>query len=456
MRVLLVRPWIHDFSTYDLWIQPLGLLYLGGVLAQNGFDLDYLDCLEKRFEYKLDGRAKFAKEIIPTPEPLIGILRHYGRFGVSPDEFHSRLKRFQKPDVILVTSGMTYWYPGVQETIQNLREAYPETKILLGGIYATLMPQHARLHSGADEVVTGECEEQIVDLLRNFRRAAVPGRQARTEARPPKSELHEYPWPAWHLTGEKRYRVLLTSRGCPYRCTFCASDILNEQKFQQRKAENVFAELEKYYFEDHIEHFVFYDDALLIHHKKHLQPLLEKVIERGIHAKFHTPNGLNAREIDERLAELMHTSGFKTIRLSLESVNPDIQKVQGNNKVTNQLFANAVNNLYRAGYNEGDVECYLIQGLPDQKLQDVRNSLKFVADLGVIARLATFSPIPGTPEAEAARKRIGENFMVEPLLQNHSYFPLKNTGMTEQDLHDFKDVCNSNNERIRVLRGIAS
>ncbi len=456
MRVLLVRPWIHDFSTYDLWIQPLGLFYLGGVLARNGFDLDYLDCLEKRFEHKPDGRAKFAKENIPTPEPLKGILRHYGRFGITPDDFHERLKGLQKPDVILVTSGMTYWYPGVQETIQNLRKAYSDTKILLGGIYATLMPQHARLHSGADEVVTGEFENQIVDFLRNFTSRAVPGRQAGTEPRPPKSELHEYPWPAWHLTSEGRYRVLMTSRGCPYRCTFCASDILNDQKFQQRKVENVLEELEKYYFEDHIEHFVFYDDALLIHHKKHLQPLLEKVIERGIQAKFHTPNGLNAREIDERLAELMYASGFKTIRLSLESVNPDIQKVQGNNKVTNQLFAKAVSNLYRAGYNEGEVECYLIQGLPDQKVEDVRRSLDFVAELGVIARLATFSPIPGTPEAEMALKRIGQNFLTEPLLQNHSYFPLKNAGMTEQDLQEIKDMCNSNNGRIRSLRGIAS
>ncbi|MCI0602012.1 B12-binding domain-containing radical SAM protein [bacterium] len=455
MRALLVRPWIHDFSAYDLWIQPLGLLYLAGVLAQNGFDLDYVDCLEKRFEHKPDGRAKFAKKIIPTPEPLKGILRHYRRFGISPDEFHERLKGLQNPDVILVTSGMTYWYPGIQETIRNLREAYPETKILLGGIYATLMLHHARLHAGADVVVAGEFENQIVDFLNNLQRAAVPGRQAGAEARSPKFSLHDYPWPAWHLTGEKRYRVLMTSRGCPYRCTFCASDVLNDQKFQQRNVDNVLAELEKYYFEDHIEHFVFYDDALLIHHKKHLQPLLEKVIARGIQAKFHTPNGLNAREIDGRLAELMYTSGFKTIRLSLESVNPDIQKVQANNKVTNQLFENAINNLYRAGYVAGDVECYLIQGLPDQKMEDVLNSLEFAAGLGVIARLATFSPIPGTPEAEVARKKIGDHFLVEPLLQNHSYFPLKNTRMTEQDLQYIKDLCNSNNERIRA-RGIAS
>ena len=62
---------------------------------------------------------------------------------------------------------------------------------------------------------------------------------------------------------------------------------------------------------------------------------------------FHTPNGLNAREVDEQLAELMFESSFRTIRLSLESVNPEIQKVQSNNKVTNNLFTKAIQNLYR-------------------------------------------------------------------------------------------------------------
>ena len=215
---------------------------------------------------------------------------------------------------------MTYWYPGVQETIRHLRQAFDDVQIILGGIYATLMPEHARKYSGADRVVRGESENQIVSLLTNgASRREFPN-------------INDYPWPAWHLTGERRYRVLYTSRGCPYRCTFCASDILNEQNFHQRKVENVLAELEKYHLEDQIKHFVFYDDALLINHKRHLHPFLEDVIRRGFDVKFHTPNGLNAREVDESLAQLMYAAGFETIRLSLESVNPEIQKLQGNNK----------------------------------------------------------------------------------------------------------------------------
>jgi radical SAM superfamily enzyme YgiQ (UPF0313 family) len=171
-----------------------------------------------------------------------------------------------------------------------------------------------------------------------------------------------------------------------------------------------------------------------------------------LHLKFHAPNGLNAREVDSELAHLMKESGFQTIRLSLESVSPEIQKVQGNSKVNNRMFEDAVKNLYGAGYREGDLECYLIQGLPGQTVDEVRASLKFVADLGVISRLATFSPIPGTPEAEAARKQIGEEFLREPLLQNHSVFPMKNQTMTWQQLQEIKLECNEHNEKIRGAR----
>jgi hypothetical protein len=434
-RVLLIQPWIHDFSTYDLWIQPLGLLYLAGVLQEHAIEVNYIDCLNDRYDVRPDGRGKFVKTELPVPAPLKGIKRKYGRFGISLEEFRSKLSCLSRPDVILVTSGMTYWHPGVQETIHELRKFFPEVQIILGGIYATLMPEHARLHSGADVVINGQFENGIVELI-----TGTPGR--------PYQSLNEYPYPAWNLTGQSAYRVVMTSRGCPYRCTFCASDILNAQRFTLRQIENVIEEISNYYYNS-ITNIVFYDDALLIKHRHHLETILHGLLARDIRVSFHTPNGLNAREIDPQLAELMFQSSFRTIRLSLESVNPEIQKVQGNNKVTNALFTRAIKNLYSAGYGAGDIECYLILGLPGQTPQDVRDSLAFVNDLGVIARLAVFSPIPGTPEAEAARKIIGDAFLHEPLLQNHSAFPLRDESMTEGQLQAIKHECNRNNEAIR-------
>ncbi|HSE39546.1 MAG TPA: hypothetical protein VLH08_02170, partial [Acidobacteriota bacterium] len=57
--------------------------------------------------------------------------------------------------------------------------------------------------------------------------------------------------------------------------------------------------------------------------------------------------------------------------------------------------------------------------------------------------------IPGTPEAAAARKIIGDGFLYEPLLQNHSAFPLKDASMTEDELQAIKLKCKANNDAIR-------
>ena len=69
------------------------------------------------------------------------------------------------PRAILVTSLMTYWYPGVQETIQLLRSVFPEVPILLGGIYASLLPEHAQEHCGANEVLVGPGEADLEEAL---------------------------------------------------------------------------------------------------------------------------------------------------------------------------------------------------------------------------------------------------------------------------------------------------
>ncbi len=63
-----------------------------------------------------------------------------------------------RPDAVLVTSLMTYWYPGVTAAIRLVREYFPGVPVILGGIYASLCPDHARSHSGADLVLTGPWE----------------------------------------------------------------------------------------------------------------------------------------------------------------------------------------------------------------------------------------------------------------------------------------------------------
>ena len=143
-NILLVNPWIHDFAAYDFWAKPMGLLILTAILRQHGFTVSYLDCLD-RFHPNAPqtdpntrhGRGPYLKEQISKPKGLEDVPRNFSRYGVRPDWFRADLLSIAKPDLIFITSLMTYWYPDVQEAIGIIKYTYPDIPLVLGGIYAT-------------------------------------------------------------------------------------------------------------------------------------------------------------------------------------------------------------------------------------------------------------------------------------------------------------------------------
>ena len=170
-HILLVNPWIHDFAAYDFWAKPLGLLTIASILGYHGFNVTYLDCLD-RFHpemppsdlYARNGRGPYLKTLIPKPRGLEDVPRKFSRYGIRKNWFRKDLQSISKPAFVLMTSLMTYWYPGVQEAIGVIKEIFPDVPVVLGGIYAGLCHDHALNHSGADHVVTGPGEKYLLEL----------------------------------------------------------------------------------------------------------------------------------------------------------------------------------------------------------------------------------------------------------------------------------------------------
>src|SRR5262249_7424895 len=159
-RILLVNPPIYDFSAYDFWLKPYGMLRIAGWLrgqAELGL-FDYLDRLHPSVQRTCAsdswGRGPFPFENVPRPEVFATFPRRYRRFGLPRSLFQSFLADHGAFDFALVQTVMTYWYPGVREVIEDIRSFSPGTRIALGGVYATLCPDHAR-SLGADLVVEG-------------------------------------------------------------------------------------------------------------------------------------------------------------------------------------------------------------------------------------------------------------------------------------------------------------
>jgi radical SAM superfamily enzyme YgiQ (UPF0313 family) len=124
-------------------------------------------------------------------------------------------------------------------------------------------------------------------------RAFEPDRYADPRAWPP---------PAHDLVS-RPFAAVITSWGCPYHCTYCASHRLHPA-FIRREPSAVVGEIAQC-VERGIRDFAFYDDALLVDAGRHIAPILEEVLERGLQVRFHTPNGLHARAITADLAALM-------------------------------------------------------------------------------------------------------------------------------------------------------
>ncbi|MBC7188495.1 MAG: radical SAM protein [Calditrichaeota bacterium] len=423
LHILLVNPWIHDFAAYDFWARPLGLLYVGGVLRSAGCRLSLVDCLDRRHpaveamvgrvRERGDGTGKFFRQPIPKPAVVQHVPRVFCRYGMPVQVFARQLKELGRPDAILVTSGMTYWYTGLAETVGMLREAFPGVPVVVGGIYATLCPEHAEKTLAPEALVQGPGENVVVEVLNRLCHAELP------EAR--YGSLDELPYPVYDLYPKLETVAVLTSRGCPYRCSFCASALL-AGSFAQRAPEAVVAEIE-HWLSRGARHIAFYDDALFLRADEHIKPLLELVIRRGVKAQFHTPNGVQPRAVDRELATLLRRAGFATLRLSFETVN-EARQEDMSAKVSSEDLARALEALAQAGFRRQDIGVYLLMGLPGQEVEEVVESILFVARLGARVCLACFSPIPGTREWQRAVASGALAPDTDPLLCNESVYPL--------------------------------
>jgi radical SAM superfamily enzyme YgiQ (UPF0313 family) len=404
-KILLVNPPIHDFTAYDFWLKPYGLLRIAGYLrGQAELRLfDYLD----RFHPLAPtaavsssdpwGRGRFLMEPLPKPAPLATIPRTYRRYGLPRQLLRTFLAQYGPFDVALVQTVMTYWYPGVQEVIEDLRVLSPQTRIVLGGVYATLCPRHAA-SLGADLVVEHSNLDPLWHLLQLTPHWQEP--------------------PLWEAYAELRVGVLKLADGCPFRCTYCSVPQVYPP-FAARPLERALTEL-AWLCQQGVQNVAFYDDALLFKPEQILLPFLAQVMQRGIKVNFHTPNALNARFITRDIASAMVQAGFQTFFLGFESSAYAWQRRTGSKVYAHEL-EQAVDHLVRAGAAIDQITAYLIIAHPYTEQQEVETSMHFAHRVGLRLMLSEFSPIPGTPDGEYCRQWVD---LDEPLWHSKSVFPV--------------------------------
>lgn len=430
LKVLLVNPWIYDFAAYNLWSAPLGLFKVAEYLSSFDTGLHLIDCTAS-FEIRKYGSGRYRYEKAVKPSLLRDVPRQYKRYGIGTDDFIRRLKDISPVDIVLMTCMMSYWYPGAMEAVNIIRGVFGDVPVVLGGIYATLYHEHASAHSGADFIYKGPLRESLNFALKTF--------GFRLKRKGP-----ALPYYRLGLCESYPFAPVLSATGCPFKCCYCASNLLHE-RYRRSTVDDVLNDLSEL-CRLGVNDFAFYDDALLFDNEKHIKPLLRKAVRNGVNARFHTPNGLHARFVDEELAFLMREANFRTIRLGFETTDEHRQEKTGN-KVSNDELSRAVKYLNRAGFTKEELGVYLMYGLPGQPIREVREGISFLKSLDVRIHLTEFSPIRGTLAWEELLQKGSIEDGLDPLLTNNTVFSYLYAGYDSEDVGRMKiDVKEYNNK----------
>ncbi|MEE8440894.1 MAG: cobalamin-dependent protein [Spirochaetia bacterium] len=432
-RALLIQPPIYDFALYDLFHQPFGLLRIGRWLEDSGYHVELLDSLDPVPAGRTHaGRGKFHRQVVDRPPSLQGVDRLFARYGAPEETIRERI-RAADPDVVLVTTGMTYWYPGIAEIAALVREVRPDAPLIAGGVYATLLPDHCAEQLGSDLVVRGAADGKLGGMLAGL---GLPE---------PQGEVPYLPSVGLRTASGRLHgaAAIRLQEGCPHRCAYCASPIISP-RLQAGDPAALLEHIIELHEHLGISAFAFYDDALLHDADRGLRPLLDGILNRygSRELALYLPNAVHLDYITDDLAGLMHEAGFREIRFGLESTDSAFHSTL-DSKLLPERVAGKVESLLRAGFTGGRITAYILVGLPGQKFAGVRRTLADAARFGINVSLAEYSPVPGTPLYAAARESSGLDLDGEPLLHNNSVFPLLSGQLTAAQMSETRATVRS-------------
>lgn len=385
MKVLLINPpqTFYLGSEQPAGNLPIGLMYIAAVLQKANFEVEILDAfmadpvIRKENEATIVGMPfdKIKKEISATNADIVGI------------------------------SGPFTCQIGNTIKISNLvKQVNPEVLTVVGGPHVTLV-SHEFLEeaNNVDVVVRGEGEYAMLDIVQalesNHSFDKIEGLAYRenekivlTRSRPLIENLDELPYPAYDLVDMEKYLApknigyrsfqnraisMITSRGCPFNCCFCAVHLHMGKEFRAHSSEYVLDHIQFVVDKYKVKNIFFEDDNLTLDEKR-FEAICDGIISRRIKIGWETPNGVRADCLNLKLLKKMKQSGCKSVFVGVESGEQQIlDNVIGKSLDLKRVIEFA-KDAKEIGLKTG---AFYIIGFPGETKQDMQKTVDFALKL---------------------------------------------------------------------------
>jgi len=356
-----------------------------------------------------------------------------------------------------------------------IKNVDPRIVVVAGGAHATVCPEEVLGDDNCDYLLLGEAEESFHELIMALQQdteiTTIDGLGWKAEGKLKINrklrfvkDLDSMPFPAYHLMEldkyfgldashgdrhKKRFCPIITSRGCPAKCTFCSAHQVWGNKYRMRSVENVIKEMRLLKDQYGIEEIMFEDDNVTADAKR-AKLLFSRMIEERLDFVWDTPNGAGVWSMDEEMIDLMKKSGCVRLHFPVESgsqyvLNSIIKKPLNLEKVKKLLKYGQKINLHHS--------MFLVIGMPGEKLSDIWESFKFAAECGCYApHISVATPYPGTKLFEDCVKN---NYFSKPFSLDDLFirsFLISTPDWNEEDL---KKILFKGNLYLK-LRGLIS
>ncbi|MDO5835867.1 MAG: radical SAM protein [Methanobacterium sp.] len=373
MNVLFINPpyFNSKYKFIGLVAPPLGIAYMAAVLEENNIDVKIIDAAALEMTW---------------------------------DALETEIKRIS-PDLVAITA-LTPTIDKALETAELTKKTCPQATVVMGGYHPTFNYLEMLARDYVDIVMMGEGEYTMLELvetleeggdLKNVKGIAYGG--VVNPPRPLINDLDELPFPARHLLPMDHYKILnmklhtatmISGRGCPMQCSFCASAALHGNRLRMRSPENVVDEMEHLINDHNSGMIAFMDDTFTLKPSR-VEDICDEIKRRNMDVYW----GCTARAdtLNEKLLRKLSDSGCITMFLGVESA--DQQQLD---RVNKQMTIEKIRQAFKLS-RENDIRTIasVVLGMPGDTKESIGRTVKFVRELNPsYALFSLATPYPGT------------------------------------------------------------